>query len=153
MWDASLQAIGKGPQSIQALAIALSFPPELDGKPLLLRIPHSWLHGETKVGLSGKLPQGLVSAVPDGVMQTANEENSASFSQRDSGELSDDLPDKLHPLVQQWQDKYGGNQLLCGWIWCLLPSRELMPGSIDLVKGLCLGRSWGTRGEPSIAAS
>lgn len=107
--------VSKAPKAHRLLPLLLSFPPELDGKPLLLRIPHSWLHGETKVGLSGKLPQGLVSAVPDGVMQTADEENS-SLSQGESGELSDDLPDKLHPLGQQWQDEYGGNQLLCGWI-------------------------------------
>lgn len=37
------------------------------------------------------------------------------------------------------------NQLLSDWIWGLLCRRELIPDNVNLVKGLCLGRS-GTLG-------
>lgn len=43
-----------------------------------------------------------------------------------------EMPDKIHPLIQEWNEGYGYIQPLSDWIWILLSGRNFIPGTINL---------------------
>lgn len=68
----------ESPKTIHDTAIALGNPPELDGKILLLKTPHTFI-GETKVVLTRKLPcRRLASIVLKGAKQASGVKKSSS---------------------------------------------------------------------------
>lgn len=94
--------------------------------------------GEVKLKVTWNLPTcWLVFTGPEGAVQASRGgTSSVDFLSGRPACYNTAPPDKVCRPVQLWNDYHGDKQLLYDLIWDLLCTRELVPGTVHLVKSL-----------------